>query len=199
MTIFIFFRILITQVENILEVQNLFSKKKSLVLAKEKVLSFFGTISENQIESNYQLVTTALPIQKDIILIFGELNTAASRANVELGGFSLQVGNVYVEDNKAIDTKKNINGVPYLNILVGVSGDSRGLRAFADELYKSLPLVEIESIDISQRNARYEVNFFYKPISLRTDSDNIEMATPLSSVENQQLEILNSWNIPTEF
>jgi hypothetical protein len=75
-----------------------------------------------------------------------------------------------------------------------VDGANENVRKFALELYKSIPLVEIKSIDISKKDARYDVNFYFKPVTVRpTNADNTAL-TALTTAERKQLEDIKTWN-----
>lgn len=193
-TFFVIFRVVMPQWTDIQDVQSLLTSKGETVDAKEETLRVLNSIPTEQVEDNYKLITTALPLQKDVILIFNELDNASARANVKLGGFSIKVGGIYsAEAPKAVSELKSISGVPYLSILVAVSGQSEGLKSFADELYKSIPLVEITSVDIKKNDARYEVNFYFKPVALKPQNAEMVALKPLTSVENEQIQTLKSW------
>lgn len=190
---FVIFRVVIPQWTDIQDVGNLLTDKNVTVEAKEETLRFLNSIPTEQVENNYTLVTTALPIQKDVILIFNELNDAAARASVKLGGFSVRVGGIYAADKDSKNAEKNIAGVPFLNILVSVTGQGNDLKLFADELYKSLPIVEILSVDITKSSAQYDVNFFFKPVALRPQNADSVALKPLTPIETKQLETITNW------
>lgn len=192
---FVIFRIIIPQWTDISDVTLLMTQKQSAVDAKEETVRLLNSIPTEKVESDYTLITTALPIQKDIILIFGELSDAASRADVRLGGFSVKVGGIYSADKSEQQVvQKTVEGIPYLNILVNVSGQTDGLKRFADELYQSLPLVEITTINIGKSDARYDVNFYFKPITLRPANADTTALKAMTPAENEQLDELKTWN-----
>ncbi len=192
---FVIFRIIIPQWTDISDVSLLMTQKQLTVDAKEESIRLLNSIPTEKVESDYSLITTALPVQKDIILIFSQLSDAAARSNVKLGGFSVKVGGIYSSDkSEKQDIQKTVEGIPYLNILVNVSGQTDGLKRFADELYKSLPLVEIASINIGKTDARYDVNFYFKPTVLRPANADTTALKSMTPVENEQLEELRTWS-----
>ncbi len=191
---FVLFRIILPQWSDIQDTMQLVNSKTEAVAAKEETVSLLNSMSLESVNTDYELITTALPVQKDIVLIFSELNSAAAAAGVELGGFTVKVGGVYAADTPTQTASKSLNGIPYLNTLVNVNGNNENVRKFALELYKSIPLVEIKTIDISKRDARYDVNFYFKPVTIRpTNSDNTALKS-LSVAERKQLEDLKAWN-----
>lgn len=190
---FVLFRIILPQWSDIQDVKQLLNSKEASVNAKQASVTLLNSIPQNEVDSNYQLVTTALPIQKDIILIYSELNDAATKTGVTLGGFSLKVGSIYSASKKVSKAQSSIAGIPLLNMLVTVTGPSENVKQFADTLYESIPLVEIKSVDISKSDARYDVNFYFKPIELLPDNVAATPLAPLSKGENSQLQQLKSW------
>lgn len=196
-SVFVFFRVIIPQWSDISDVQSLLTTKDKVVKAKEATVDLLNSISQDQIESDYALATTALPIQKDIVLIFSELSDVASKSNVKLGGFTLKVGGIYSVSKTTKTAEKAINGIPYLNILVNVSGQNNGLRKFAELMYKSIPIVEIKNIDISKNDARYDVNFYFKPVALKAPDADSTALTSLNTLETSQLKELKSWSSTT--
>lgn len=190
---FIFVRVVLPQWTDIVDAQQLITTKQSTVEAKEATLTLLNSMPSETIDSDYQLITTALPVQKNIVLIYDQLNTVASRANVGLGGFSVKLGGVYSATAASAPEKGGASGIPFLNIVVTVTGQNENVRLFAEELYKSMPLVEITSIDIARSDARYDVKFFYKPIVARPKNIYTTPLTSLNPAEQKQLDELKQW------
>lgn len=192
-SVFVFFRIIMPQWSDISDVQSLLTTKNKVVEAKGATVDLLNSFSQENVDSDYTLATIALPNQKDIVLIFSELSDAATKAGVKLGGFTLKVGGIYSVSKNVKTTEKTINGIPYLNILVNISGKNENLRKFADVLYKSIPVVEIENIDITKSDARYDVNFYFKPVSLKAPDADSTALTGLTPLQASQLKELKSW------
>lgn len=193
--IFVLFRIVLPQWADISDTRSLIEKKETTVKAKESTLLLLNALSPENVDRDYDLATKALPIQKDLVLIFNELTTVSEKTNVELGGFSVKVGDVYTtEPGSGRAREREVSGIPFLNIVVNVSGQSENMRLFAEELYRSVPLVEIKGIDIAKSDARYDVNFFYKPIVQRPQNFDTVALEGLSNPERTQLEELSTWN-----
>ncbi len=193
-SVFVFFRIIIPQWSDIQDAQQLITTKDSVVKAKETTVALLESLSQENVDNDYMLATTALPAQKDVVLIFSELSDASSKAGVKLGGFTIKVGGVYsTSKTQQVSGEKSINGIPFINILVTVSGKNDGLRKFAEIMYKSMPVVEIKSVDISKSDARYNVNFFYKPVALKAPNADSTALTNLTPLQSSQLKELKGW------
>ncbi len=191
-TFFVFFRVVMPQWTDIVDAQQLITTKSSTIAAKESSLSLLRSVSDEKVNSDFTLATTALPLKKDIVLIYNQLNSVATRSNVELGGFSVKIGGIY-ETETPRPGRATVGGVPSINILVSVSGENDSIRLFASELYKSIPLVQINSIDVGSNDARYDVNFYYKPIVALPKNVDTTSLVPLNAAEESQLEELRLW------
>lgn len=185
---FVIFRIILPQLSDISNVNEEISNKNKSIETLKSALNILQGTPDEVIDENYELVTTALPVEKDIILIFNELNSAAQKASVKLGGFSLKVGGVYSKQRTTF-AGKTISGIPYLNILVKATGDTDKLKEFADVMYKSIPLIEIKKVDINKKDAQYESNFFFNPVAIRSNKANSQL-TQLDASENSLLKQL---------
>ena len=188
---FVIFRIILPQWSDIKNVNEEISRKNKSVEALASTLSVLLLTPDEVVNKNYELVTTALPIEKDIILIFNELNTASQKASVKLGGFSLKVGGVYSKQKLPV-AGKTISGITYLNILVKASGETEKLKDFASVMHKSIPLIEIKTIDISRKDAQYDSNFFFNPVALRSTKTNLPL-TQLDASETLLLKQLSEF------
>ncbi len=192
---FVFFRIVMPQWSDIQDVQSLLTSKSTTVDAKEQSVTLLNSLPQSVVDENYEVITTALPLQKDVVLIYAELNKAAERSGVKLGGFSIKVGGIYAAESekKTQPTTKAVNGIPFLNILVNAEGENTSLRKFAQELYKSIPLVDIKAIDLAKSDARLDVNFYYKPVTVRPLNADTTAVKNLTKAEESQLNTLKGW------
>lgn len=192
-SVFVLFRIIMPQWSDITDVQSLLTTKNKVVEAKGATVDLLNSLSQENVDNDYILTTTALPNQKDVVLIFSELSDAASKSNVKLGGFTLKVGGIYTTAKNANAAEKSINGIPYLNILVNISGKNENLRKFADIMYTSMPVVEIKSVNIAKNDARYDVNFYFKPVALKAPDADSTALTSLTPLQTSQLKELKFW------
>lgn len=186
---FIIFRVALPQWSEISEVQRQIDKKEQTVEDLQNSLSLLQSTPVAIIDRNFEVATTALPPQKDVALMFTMLNSAANKANVELQGFNLRVGDIFDTENE-VKGERSIDGIPYLNVTIQAEGDNENLKAFAENLYQSLPLVELTKVSIDRGLGSYDVNFFFKPFeSIPANFINkIQSLTPEETTLLQQLE-----------
>ena len=70
---FVFFRIVMPQWSDIQDVQSLLTSKSTTVDAKEQSVTLLNSLPQSVVDENYEVITTALPLQKDVVLIYAEL------------------------------------------------------------------------------------------------------------------------------
>jgi hypothetical protein len=191
---FVIFKVIMPQWSEIQDFKSSLEDKSVDVKTLKSNIDFLDSISDDVVNKNYDLLTTAIPQEKNILLIFTELNNVADKNNVTLGGLSVKVGGVYSSDkNKPITSSQAIDGIPYLNISVEAKGNTISLKDFGQSLYQSLPLVDIKEIDIGENDARYDVNFFFEP--LKTVSGvSTQALKSLSASDSTLLNQLNLWS-----
>lgn len=151
------------------------------------------SISEGQLDEDYELVLRALPVNKRIGQIFEALNSAAFASNVSIGSLNLQVGSIYEEDNNVSGPRK-AGDIPVLSIIVRVNSSSAtDATRFAQSLYDSIPIVEINAVSATDSEGRYDVDFFFKPINTDTFEAQANIQ-PLTPALQEVLTTLRSWD-----
>lgn len=189
--IILVFRVVVPQFGGIFEVREEIETQAQTNDNIRSSINTLNAVNDAQLDSDYALVLNALPLKKSIGLIYDALNTSAISSNVTIGSLNLQVGSVYQvkEDSK----QKNVEGVPFLNLLVRVNGNSSADAArFAQLMYQTLPLVEINSVSATSSDGRYDVDFFFKP--LKTDAFQAQtQIQPLNPAQQQLLTTLRDW------
>lgn len=189
--IILVFRVVVPQFGDIFEVREEIETQAQTNDNIRSSINTLNAVNDAQLDSDYALVLNALPLKKSIGLIYDALNTSAISSNVTIGSLNLQVGSVYqVEEDSR---QKNVEGVPFLNLLVRVNGNSSADAArFAQLMYQTLPLVEINSVSATSSDGRYDVDFFFKP--LKTDAFQAQtQIQPLNSAQQQLLTTLRDW------
>lgn len=159
---FIIFRIALPQWSEISDVSRQIDKKEEAVADLEKTITLLQTTPSDVIDRNFEITTTALPPEKNVALMFTMLNGAANKADVKLQGFNLRVGDIF-DTQKDVKSEKSIEGIPYLNVTIQAEGSNENLKVFAENLYKSLPLIELTRVAIDKGLGSFDVNFFFKP------------------------------------
>lgn len=186
------FRIIIPQMGGVGDLRD---EIESQIEANENLResgNVLNSINEAQLDEDLNLVLRALPANKSIGSIYEALTMTAVGSNVTIGSLNLQVGSVYEAEGNEVSRKK-IKGVPFLNMIVRVNGNSSSdATKFAAMLYEAVPLVEINSISATDSNGKYDVDFYFKPIN--TKSFNAQsVIQPLNATQQDLLITLRSW------
>ena len=185
-------RVIIPQFTGILDLREEIGTQVTTNNGLASSINTLNAINDAQLDNDYALVLSALPDKKSIGSIYDALNTTAIDSNVTIGSLNLQVGSVY---NQEEDPKqRSVEGVPFLNLLVRVNGNSsKDTTLFAQLLYQAVPIVEINTIAATNSDGRYDVDFFFKPINIKSFQAQTQIQ-PLSSVQQQLLTTLRSWS-----
>lgn len=187
---FMIFQVIIPQWNSITSLREDVATKEFSLEQSKKSLEILSITPDSNLTNDFELATTAFPIQKDIVLMFTSLSEAANATGVELGGFSLKVGGIYDATNQ-YKNEKIIDGVPYLNVVVEATGSEDNITQFARKLYAGLPVIEINSINIQGKQGHLDVNFFFKPVSTQlAKQTKIASYTP---EETKLLKTLAEW------
>lgn len=188
----LFFVVLIPQFTGILEFREELDTQSETNNSLRNSVNVLNSLNDTQLDEDYNLVLSALPVSKGIGSVYSALNNAALDSNVSIGSLNLQVGSVYsIEEDPRT---RNVDGVPFLNLLVRVNGGSTAdTQRFAQVLYEKLPLNEINSIAATNSDGRYDVDFFFKPINTKSFQAQTQIQQ-LSPSQQELLKTLRSWS-----
>lgn len=174
------------------QLSNLSTQQQEVKVEKEKLttlqnnLKLLSNLNESVLDSQLSLTSDALPSEKNFSGILNVISLSANKAGVFLGDFDFQVG----------DLSKNTippNGLPSLTLSLTTNGNTSATARFISELYKSLPISEVTTIEVSSNRARLNTLFYYKPFPQGGGSGNI----PLYSLSKNDLDVIkeiSSWN-----
>ncbi len=174
------------------QIGSLSVKQQEVKFEKEKLstlknnLKILSNLNESALDSQLSIVSDALPEGKNFAGVLNSISISANKAGVFLGDFDFQVG-----DLSKVATPSQ--GLPNLQLSLVTNGNVAATARFINELYKSLPISEITSIEINSNRAVLNTFFYYKPF-LKTS---IDESFPLSSLSKTDLETIaeiSSWN-----
>ena len=135
------------------------SDQETISVIQENI-NTLALLKEADVNENLALTSTALPIEKDFTGILNAISSAASIANVGLGDYTFEVGDI-LGKNSAIQ-----NGQLTIQITLSIIGDLASVQRFIDTLDKEFPLSEVTSIhNHGSTGADITAIFFYKPLS----------------------------------
>lgn len=162
--------------------ENVYRKKVSMLKSN---VAFLSGLGDAALDTQFVTVSKALPAEKDFSGILNALSSSASIANVGLGDFTFEVGDL---STKSAEPSKRLP----LEITLNLTADVEGTKRFLKELSEKLPLSEVISVHLAARYATVKTIFYYKPfIAKRFDSS--ASIKGLSSTEKKYLEQISSW------
>lgn len=151
-----------------------------------KNLEILSNLNETTLDSQLQLATDALPIEKNFAGIINTVNLSANKAGVFLGDYEFSVG-----DLSKVGPGKN---APSMELVLSVNGGIAATGNFVGELYKSLPIAEVTSIMVTGNRSTVTALFYYKPFVGSSDA-----TLPLQVISQDRVSLIkeiSSWNNP---
>jgi len=145
----------------VFEAQSEVSNREQSVSDLTDSVQTLNSISDSQLNTETKLVNDALPEGKDVAAVFAALSEVASKHNVTIDGFTLDVGDVFIQEG----VRTAQSGVSQLQVDVTFSSPStEDTEAFVTALYEELPLAEVDEMRVVEDQGRITINFFYKDI-----------------------------------
>jgi hypothetical protein len=188
-TIFISILLLIffifPQINGFFQKQNQAAVERGKLNNLEESLSTLSSIDDSSLDRNLEIVSKALPPNKDFAAILNAISQAAQVTGASLGDFEFQIGDI---------TKTNTipTGTPSIKISLNISADASVTIAFLKELEKNVPISQVAGAKSSGSFAAIEILFYYKPFPPQGTTDP-EKIRPVTS-ENQK--IIDELEIP---
>lgn len=151
-----------------------------------------SNMNDFSLSQDYDLVTTAMPNNKDIVRIFTVVSRLALRTGVTLQGFSLEPGNVYSQESPSFSEGTEAAQTLKVDIRLEAAALS-SLEAFASQLHEVLPLAEIDELKMVQGQGSLVMRFYYSPIRSEAIVEDY-IVDDFSSSERELLNELGTWS-----
>lgn len=166
----------------------------------KETVRVLATISDVELDQYYTLSNVGLPQGKDILLVFNELLAASQKTEITLGDLTINLGDVFARERKETDatTVPPVLGSPAINFTINVEGGVENIRAFAQELYNSIPVVEVLGISVNGERGEINANFFFNPLA-QTSTDSEEAAKEFMPTELELINQLQQWSDASKF
>lgn len=123
----------------------------------KKNLTVLTNVDEQALDLQLETLNSALPLNKDFIRILNSLYVTAQKIGVDLGGFSISVG----------DLSKTGDGdsFPVIKLSVPIKAGITAVNNFVEIISKTIPLSEVYHIKIGDVSSMVSLAFYYKPLS----------------------------------
>lgn len=183
--VILFVKLIIPQIEDIR-----FTKDEEKVTAEhindlKKDLVFLSALNSENLDSQLDIASSALPSTKDFVGIINSISSSAVDSGVRLEDFRFSVGELSTASAK-------LNTRPFLQINLAVKGNIDGTKAFLKNLAKSFPLSETTSLEAGDSASTLITIFYYKPYPPIELNDEVPQR-PLNKKEVDMINKISNW------
>ncbi|HSW96770.1 MAG TPA: hypothetical protein VLF89_03015 [Candidatus Saccharimonadales bacterium] len=173
--------VIVPQIQSYFALQNQFLQDQQQLQVLQQNFQKVTGLSDQQLNTNFNTTTAALPELKNATVVLNTISKAASVSNISLKDYTFAVGVL----------TKTKSSLP-LHVTLSVNGNKDKLQKFVQQLSVSLPLSEITSIDIQDNDATINIVFYMQAAS----QSSINTSDPLQLLTNEDrstLDLLSSW------
>ncbi len=150
----------------------------------KKIQDYIFTLDKTSLESNLTFATNALPIDKNYQTSIGAISTAANLSNSQITGYQsagdVAPGSIEVQE------------FPSLAFSVSLEATPQQAIEFVNQIYQTFPVSNVTSFDLTATEARFNINFYYKPFPPSTQIDRSAI-TEINQGETATLTDIAQW------
>lgn len=142
--------------------------KEAEVMALQSSLNAINSVSEERLASDVEILTTALPTNKEVISVFSSIVSLATDVGIQVRGFTIQVGDVYDTKNEQPHAEiSSETGFPSMDVVLSLSSASQSqIVEFTKRLYASFPIAKVNTVTAQDGNSSMEISFYYRSYDL---------------------------------
>lgn len=140
------------------------------------------SISQQSLTEQFDVVTKALPYEKDYSGIISAIDLATLESEVVRDDYSFSVGNLSTQSAKLSNSQS-------ISFQLSLQGELAQIKSFLTIIKEKLPLSEIVSFSYQSGNADLSILFFYR--SLPKDLK-IVYLSPISTLSDQKTSLLRT-------
>jgi hypothetical protein len=170
-SIILFLQFVIPQFKMLLTTREETRQATLKLKALQENLTIITNIDESDLDSQLKILNSALPLDKDFIGILNCIYSAAKKAGVGVGNFSLKIGDP-AQSEKGVES-------PIVKLSIPLDTGVVGANSFADIMSKAMPLSETVQIKIGETSSMVELSFYYKPLGAANYSQDAKI-NPIS-------------------
>jgi len=178
-SILLFFQFVIPEFGLLFKAQEEVNALKAKTELLKKNLDMLTNINQDTLDSQYNTMILALPINKDYIEILNTVNVAAQKAGVNIGNYSFKVGSLGKSDSVDIS--------PVIKLTVPIESGLTGSNIFVQIINKTVPLSQIDSVNIGNTSSSITLSFYYKLL----DTSNYSQDALISPVSQEGLDLID--------
>jgi Tfp pilus assembly protein PilO len=186
----LFFNLIIPQFRNWFSIRGEVMATQERISVLKSNIQFMNAIDKSELNSELQIALTAIPSERDFMLILNSLSEAAVHSVISLDDFNFQVGDIDSSKNKTVDP--TYQDLSVIRISLVAHGQFENIKRFVQEIGAKLPLSEIVTMNGSNGGVAITMQFYQKSLPKITMKDD----EPLSDVpltKKELLKKLSSW------
>lgn len=184
--VLLFLFLIAPQIQNVLSIRSQEEEHRQKIAILKDNIAFLKRLDDATLSSQTQLVSKALPPEKDFITILSTLSRVADSANVSLGDFSVTIGDI------APNASQTTGGKPSVEISLTIRGGKIAIEHFLSSLAQQMPVSEVINMSGGSRDTSLLIDFYYRPLPSITFRDDAHIAEQ-SKADRQLLETLKTW------
>jgi len=119
-------------------------------------LNVLTNTNKKSLDAQLRILNLALPLNKDFSGILNSIYSASQKTGVNLGSFSLQIGDLR-------DTNKK-DDFSTISLSIPINSNVAAVNSFVEALSKTVPLSEVTLIKISNVASTVRLSFYYKSL-----------------------------------
>lgn len=178
----LFMNIVLPQIKDFFSLQNQLATNKNQLQILQKNFQQITELPDEEMNTDFSLVASALPIDRDPVAILTTISRVASVTNLSLKDYSFEIGKI-----------SSLNSASIIQIDLSVDGNIQTIRNFIQHLSYGFPLSDVTAVDIvSSSSATIRVSFFAPPFVNRAVDKN-EVLKLLTADDKNTLLQLNAW------
>lgn len=188
--IILFFIAIIPQVQAVLDAKEKERIEKQKLELLKNNYNLLLNMDIVKLNSDFEMLTKTLPFGKDFAGIINSISDKSVKTGVSIGDFEFTVGNIS-------KTTEGANSFPSILISLDAAGEPKAILEFVKQLYKSMPLAEITTMEQGGESARIKLQFYYKAFP----QGPISNESPISAFTSSDLSLINdlsSWSVVSE-
>lgn len=182
----LFLFLIIPQIQNVVSIRAQEEEHRKKIAILKDNIAFLKRLDDTTLSSQTQLVSKALPAEKDFIAILSTLSRVADSANVSLGDFSVTIGDITPNVSQTTGKK------PSVEISLNIRGDKNAIEHFLSSLAQQMPVSEVINMSGGSRDTSLLIDFYFRPLPSITFHDDARISTQ-SKEESELLETLKTW------
>lgn len=142
-------------------------------------LDILTNINGETLDSQFRILTLALPLNKDFIGILNSVRSTAQKTGANLGSFSFSVGD--------ISKFENGDNFPVVKLSIPINAEIAVMNNFIEIIGKTVPLSDVYSVKVGEVSSMVNLSFYYKPL----DTSNYSQDVRISPISQKGLALIN--------